>query len=230
MAAAMSGNNTTMTDDDDECKQTSQSLTMIVNELLTYSFYYMKNFPVDTIKTVLINFYGADAIHQAKVALWDGYVAYLPKWADRRKGSGMRQQERELDDILRGVFEIDKRFGDGDDFPCRYVAANLRNVPSVKPGAGPPDSSLLADRVTALERQISTLVQQMAAVSDIQAARKETYPSVIGSPVNSAQPPATTTLQANDHPHSSADVVNAVHLPETSDVQRYDDGFILPPE
>ena len=72
---------------------------LVVNALPTYAFNLLKNCPVDTIQSVILNLYRTDVIHQAKIALWEAYSTQLSKWSDRRKGVGTRQQERELKEI-----------------------------------------------------------------------------------------------------------------------------------
>ena len=135
---------------------------IIISGLLTYVFHHIRNHPVDSIKAVLLNHYSTDAIHTAKVALWEGYAVTLPKWAERRKGIGNRQQEKEVEDIIRSVVDIDKKFGDCD------MVADLNMLPTKKPGA--IDDVALHDRVTRLER----------LMADVQAAgQRPAYADVV---------------------------------------------------
>jgi hypothetical protein len=44
---------------------------LVINELLMYMFHHMKRHLSDSIKSVLLDFYSAEAISAAKRKLWD---------------------------------------------------------------------------------------------------------------------------------------------------------------
>ena len=214
---------------------------IIISGLLTYVFHHIRNHPVDSIKAVLLNHYSTDAIHTAKVALWEGYAATLPKWAERRKGIGNRQQEKEVEDIIRSVVDIDKKFGDSDSFlPCTFMVADLNMLPTKKPGA--IDDVALHDRVTRLERLMADVqaAGQRPAYADV--VRRSTGSHTGLDECHGSVAPSTDRRCANEVarpdisgpagelPCSASTPSLTVDLPYVDAVQRDPDGYILPPE
>jgi len=127
---------------------------LVINELLMYVFHHMKRYPADSIKTVLLDFYSAEAITEAKRKLWECYSSSLPSF-ERRTNKGLKNAtEKEVDDIIKSVKLLDAIFAD-KTVPVMFVAINLDQVPDVKPGE--VESISLLERVKRLEHQMTTI-------------------------------------------------------------------------
>ncbi len=82
-------------------------MKLVINELLTYLFNHIGSYPNDSIRTIMLQFYGAEAIHTAKEILWYNYAECLDKCINRRGSSTKSVPECEVDDILNAMKSID---------------------------------------------------------------------------------------------------------------------------
>ena len=61
----------------------------------------------------IMQFYTADAIHDAKVLTWQNFSSHLPKMDNRRDGPGKKAYMTECEDIMRAI-------GDTRGGPCQH--------------------------------------------------------------------------------------------------------------
>lgn len=194
----------------------------VVNELLVYVFNHMKKHPMDSIKTVLLDFYCAEAISEAKKKLWDSFTDQLPSF-ERRTNRGQRNaNEKEVDDILNSMKIIDAKFSDIKTLPVVFVAVNLSQLPNVNPGE--LETVSLLERVTRLERQMATVVQPPGKTfaSVVSSAKKSTNDRPRQEPRSRQQLMVNLPSQQN---------ISAGTWSDTATCDNDDnEGFILPPE
>ena len=104
---------------------------LVINELLMYMFHHMKRQLLGSIKSVLLDFYSAEAISAAKRKLWHCYSSSLPTFESRTNKGLKNANEKEVDDIMRNVKTHDAIFAD-TALPYVFVAVNMDQVPDVK--------------------------------------------------------------------------------------------------
>ena len=113
---------------------------VIVNEVLSYVQYKFKSETKNDLIKVLDDFYGADAISEAKSVLWQHYGAAghdaLPRCEDRRQTRNKVKslKDKELEDILNGMKHIDQVYCTAKELPITFAAVNLVNLPSCNAG------------------------------------------------------------------------------------------------
>ena len=143
---------------------------LVINELLSYVFFMHKTERMQDISDVVDKYYSADAVADAKVALWQNYGVNghdaLPRWEDRRQTRTTKSvKDKELTDLLDGVKVIDQMYSDTPELPTRFVAVNLLNVPSCKPN-GSNDADL-THRVSSLEQQMNKVLSMKLSYANV---------------------------------------------------------------
>ena len=99
---------------------------------MTFNFHRIQSATLDDIRRTLLDFYEDSAISSAKSKLWDGYQMHLDAtFNTERNNRGRSKKEKEVEDILSGVRDIEKVFSRNEDFPVIFAANNLENLPSI---------------------------------------------------------------------------------------------------
>ena len=81
---------------------------LIINEMLTYRLFRQKNISSSAIKQVVMDFYTAEEICEAKQTLWDAYGEdVLGVTPSRHDTQGRDAHDKEVDDILLTAATID---------------------------------------------------------------------------------------------------------------------------
>ncbi len=164
----------------------SKEPRLVVNELLAYVFFHLDGYPVDNIVNVILQFYHADVISDAKRLLWDCYGDDLPSMQKRTNKGHKSAAEKDIEDVMDSVKLIDAKYSDKDVYlPTVFVAANLSKLPNVTPGE--IEVLSLLERVSCLERQMIQVC----------APQKQTYASVASPPHSGAKTAARTASVTN---------------------------------
>ena len=104
--------------------------TVVVNEVLTFIFHRIQSANLDDIRRTLLDFYEDSAISSAKSTLWDGYQIHLNATFNTKRNNRERsKKEKEVEDILSGIRDIEKVFSCNEDLPVLFAATNLENLP-----------------------------------------------------------------------------------------------------
>jgi len=171
---------------------THDDVQYVIDELLTYVFHNLKRHPADCIKSVILDFYCAEAINEAKRKLWDAYPATLPAY-EKRTNKGLKTaSEKEIDDIIKSAKVLDSAFSD-KTLPVTFVAVNLDQIPDVKPGEA--ESFSLLERVKRLENQMAkvcAIPAELTYASVTTPKVKATSNSLSDGKQNACVPPILT--------------------------------------
>ena len=104
--------------------------TLVINELLTYSFDRFDIDDAEDLRGTLSRYYGPEAITTAKVLLWETYSDTLQPANDRLHRSQQSLKEKHIDDIYTAIKCINKKYPCERELPVTFVAANLANIPT----------------------------------------------------------------------------------------------------
>ncbi len=126
---------------------------LVQNELLAYVFDVLNRDNNDDIEEVLLNFYGDEAVKDAKVLIWKEYVNSLPAWQDRRNTTATIKQ-KEVADILSAVRTIDEKFSADDEIPVTFAAVKLKNIPDKRY----TEEMSVRNRIQVLELQMAEVL------------------------------------------------------------------------
>ena len=106
-----------------------QLQTMVVNEVLTFIFHRIQSSTVYDIRRTLLDFFEDSAISSAKLKLWDGYQIHLDAtFNTERDNRGRSKKEKEVEDILSEIRDIEKVFSCNEDLSVLFAATNLENI------------------------------------------------------------------------------------------------------
>ena len=104
--------------------------TVVVNEVLTFIFHRIQSATLDDIRRTLLDFYEDSPISSAKSTLWDGYQIHLNATFNTKRNNRERsKKEKEVEDTLSGIRDIEKVFSCNEDLPVLFAATNLENLP-----------------------------------------------------------------------------------------------------
>ena len=210
--------------------------SVVVTEVLTFIFHRIQSATFDDIRRTLLDFYEDSAISSAKSKLWDGYQIHLDAtFNTERNNRGRSKKEKEVEDILSGVRDIEKVFSRNEDLPVIFAATNLENLPSIA-CASASEPSTLSQRVALLELQMIEVLKDRGASnngSHPKQAPAPSHPDV--SPIN---PKEATVIDTNDqcqnqqsaHQSPTDDPVVTETIDESAQTEgRLTDGLHLPP-
>ena len=100
--------------------------TVLVNEVLAYVFHATQVDHAAKLQRTVIDFYDEPSISTAKLLLWEHYHVNLdPSYNTDRNNRGRSKKEKEVDDILDGLKDIEKVFSRNEDLPVVFAAVNL---------------------------------------------------------------------------------------------------------
>ena len=104
--------------------------TVLVNEVLAYVFHATQVDHTAKLQRTVLDFYDEPSISTAKQLLWERYHVNLdPSYNTDRNNRGRSKKEKEVDDILDGLKDIEKVFSRNEDLPVVFAAVNLTNLP-----------------------------------------------------------------------------------------------------
>lgn len=154
--------------------------TLIINEVLTFIFSKIQSETLADLKKTLINYYDETAISTAKSLLNDHYNEHLnASYNTERNNRGRPKKEKEVEDLLSGVSDVESSFPREDDAPVTFCAVNLYNIP--------PSTTPQPDATTEWQNRVSVLELQMSEV--LKERKADEAPS---RPTPLQQPPAST--------------------------------------
>ena len=168
----------------------------VVNELLSYTLYKYTSDTMDSIRDVVINFYGPEAISDAKTCLWRHYDEVLPVWENRRNTGNRSLKEKEVEDILKAMRTIDEHFSTSPTLPTQFVAANLANLPPLGPVIQPVVSDELNSRMTRMEEALQLIVKSLPRDHGVQVQSTPGYEPLAVAPVATTNTATTATTAA----------------------------------
>lgn len=134
---------------------------LVRNELLCFAMNHSMRFDNLEVKNALLEFYGEEAVSDAKQLLWDHYKDDLPPF-EKRINRGRSIKEKEVEDILKAITELHTRYA-SSAMPVAFVALDMRRLPAYSPGQLNP--FFLLDRVMTLERQVVKLTEMVSSSS-----------------------------------------------------------------
>ena len=122
------------------------SSDLYINELLSYSSYYVNNSNVHNIKKIITNFYDPEEVLSAKKLLWDLKPDPLGQWTDRKTSEKRSSAEANINDIFDALLLLDSS---GD---ITFVALNMEKIPE----RHPEEINLVSmiNRISDLEKKI----------------------------------------------------------------------------
>jgi hypothetical protein len=102
------------------------AMQLIPNELLAYAFGATTRHPKEDVRSTILGFYPAGEIQAAKKLLWETFAAKLPQMQSRNDTKLRPSYEADLDDLLRAVYCLDEKRGEGD---AEFVVRDIYNLP-----------------------------------------------------------------------------------------------------
>ena len=120
---------------------------MIINELLSYTSFYLDKSASENIRKILLSFYTADEILIAKKCLWENYKTNLQNFQDRKTTEKRTAKEANLDDIFKAFVTLDEV-----SVTTIFVSQNLDRLPRLNPEE--LNTTFLLERVTNLEKKL----------------------------------------------------------------------------
>ena len=131
---------------------------LVVNELLCYVTHYMNSSSPENIKKIVLNFFSADEIIDAKKLIWsETNIPHLKKFQLRKTTHARHCSEANMNDILEALSDLDKV---DHRTSVRYVAFDLQKVPNVKPEKLNEVSMLV--RLELLEKKMSNIENNLS--------------------------------------------------------------------
>ena len=92
------------------------ALTVLVNEVLAYVFHATQVDHTAKLQRTVLDFYDEPSISTAKLLLWEhNHVNLDPSYNTDRNNRGRSKKEKEVDDILDGLKDIEKVFSRNED-------------------------------------------------------------------------------------------------------------------
>ena len=210
--------------------------TVVVNEVLTFIFHRIQSATLDDIRRTLLDFYEDSAISSAKSTLWDGYQIHLDATFNTKRNNRERsKKEKEVEEILSGIRDIEKVFSRNEDLPVLFAATNLENLPLIS-CAGASEPSTLSQRVALLELQMIEVLKDRGASNNGSHPKQTSDSSHPDVPlINRTETTATDTndqcqTQQSAHQSATDDPVVMASLDESPQTEgRLTDGLHLPP-
>ena len=172
--------------------------TVLVNEVLAYVFHAAQTDHAAKLQRMLFDFYDEPSISTAKLLLGEHYHVNLdPSYNTDRNNRGRAKKEKEVDDILGCLKDIEKVFSQNEDLPVVFAAVNLTNLPTADNGHA-NNNHLNMDyeqRLKLLELQMIEVLQSRATTT-LQNAEH-----TIDSPVKkTTQHPEASKHDTSKHP------------------------------
>ena len=142
-------------------RETRQSIAVTVtsyvrNELLCFVFDRFSANTYNDLKITVTNFYGSEAVNNAKELLWQNYSSHL--WSYPRH-KGKKTKERNINDIIEAIKIIDQKFSTGS-LPVEFFALRLVNLPNFK-------VNHVLDRI----QRIEDMMQELPTRTEMQNAQ-----------------------------------------------------------
>ncbi len=184
--------------------------TLVVDEVLMYVFSKCQSDHNEDLKRNLINFYDDSAMNTAKTLLWEHYSTHLDQTLNAaRNNRGRPKKEKEAEDILSGVKDIESQFPRYVDLPVVFCAVHLDNLPS---------SVVPINPVTEVNQRLNLLELQMIEVLKDRITSRNAAPVVAPCLPATSQVTVTgqhpeTQLAVDDNPTSDAPATHqTVHV------------------
>ena len=136
-----------MSDMDDECSSTKAEI--VINEVLSYIQYYIHKSTRENIRNVLIRFFNAETIINAKTLLWEKCQGILGPIDVRRSSNIRTAKEADVTDLINGFDKINKS---PFDVPV-FVAVDFENLPRFPPED--IEHMSILDRLSKIEQRMS---------------------------------------------------------------------------
>lgn len=137
---------------------------IIVNEMLSYVNFYRDNSSYDCIRKVVLGFYSAAEISDAKKLLFENFKEQLSDcpMPDRRNSSSRPAHEAEVDDIL-SIFEVLDNMNMIQDEYYLFAATNHERLPKY----GPEEVNIctVVDKQVQLDMKMANLTTKFGEVS-----------------------------------------------------------------
>lgn len=150
---------------------------LLVNELLTYISYYRDRSSVDNLRRVVLGFYPATDISEAKRMLIGEFktkIGVSSLLVDRRNTTTRPAHEAEVDDIfgLIEMLDIQNSF-----HTCVFVAADLDKVPKY----GPEELNMctIVDRQARMENTLQNVTDNVEKLLSVQSTPINSIPNNI---------------------------------------------------
>ena len=125
--------------------------TLVINELLTYSFNRFDIYDAEDLRGTLSRYYGPEAITTATILLWEKYWDTLQPANDRLHRSQQSLKEKHIDDIYTAIKCINKKYPCERELQLTFVAANLANIPT----STRESDAIILNRLKILEVQMA---------------------------------------------------------------------------
>ena len=125
----------------------------VVNELLMYVCSKLDSDTADDVTKTVDDFYGDEAVNDAKVILWEHYgvLAVLGRNISRRTKC------KQVEDIVDALRTVDATYPDKLQMPTIFVARSMFNLPTITQSP----STVPTNHNCALENRVQILESQM---------------------------------------------------------------------
>ena len=175
-------------------------ISYIRSELLCFAFDRFSAKSFSDLTETISNFYGVDAVCEAKELLWQNYSTHLSPYP---KHKGKKSKDSHVTDILNAVKLIDQKFS-GKPLPVEYYALRLVNLPNFT-------VDHMVDRMQKVEDVLQDILMSRQP-ADRTNPRDNAIgtPPVVGSPPST--PPAYRTPPAGAMPQTVITPINSPHL------------------
>ena len=157
----------------------------VVNELLMYVCSKLNSDTVDDVTKAVDDFYGDEAVTDAKEILWTHYgvLAVLGRNVSRRT------KYKHVEDIVDALRTVDTTYPDKLQMPTIFVARSMFNLPTISqsPSTVPSNHSCpLENRVHILESQMVEIIKA-AMPSTGSSSRNDHVSAIIKVPTDNKQ-------------------------------------------
>ena len=178
--------------------------TVLVNEVLAYMFHATQVDHTAKLQRTVLDIYDEPSISTAKLLLWEHYQVNLdPSYNTDRNNRGRSKKEKEVDDILGCLKDIEKVFFRNEDLPVVFAAVNLTNLP-------PADNVHVNNNHVYMDHDQQLKLLELQMIEVLQSRTTTTLQNAVhiidSSAAKTTKDPEASKHDTSKHPTTTPDV------------------------